>query len=225
MKLHYNDEESGIIPITGSPFTIFKVPKPPVTEKRAISPELIYKIFNHPDSESRKSTEFNRVNLARDCFMLSFALIGMNSADMYDCTQISAKSITYNRKKTRSRRDDNAKIVVDIQPEIKALIEKYRDQSGNRVFCFYQHYRDESTFNAAINKGLKKIIPELEFYSARHSWATIAVNDCGIDKYTVHSALNHIDDTMRVTDVYLKKNFKPINSANRKVLDFVLKQK
>jgi len=82
------------------------------------------------------------------------------------------------------------------------------------------------TFSSALNHGLKKIgdllgVDDLEFYAARHSWATIAVNDVGIDKYTVHSALNHVDDSMRVTDIYIKKSWDHIDQANRKLLDFV----
>lgn len=44
-----------------------------------------------------------------------------------------------------------------------------------------------------------------EYYAARHSWATLAVNKVGIDKYTVHAALNHIDEAMRVTDIYIER--------------------
>lgn len=95
-----------------------------------------------------------------------------------------------------------------------------------RVFRFYQMYADESTFNAALNKGLKSVgekisIQGLEFYAARHSWATIARNDLGIDKYTINEALNHVDRDMSVTDLYIKKDFTLINEANKSVLDYV----
>ena len=58
----------------------------------------------------------------------------------------------------------------------------------------------------SINLGLKQIgkilkVDDLEYYAARHSWATLAVNKVGIDKYTVHAALNHIDEAMKVTVV------------------------
>ena len=58
-------------------------------------------------------------------------------------------------------------------------------------------------------------------YIARHSWATIALNDAGVDKYTVHTSLNHVDDSMRVTDIYIKKSWDPIDQANRKVINLV----
>jgi integrase len=60
------------------------------------------------------------------------------------------------------------------------------------------------------------------FYSARHSWATIARNDLSIDKYTIHEALNHSDSEMSITDGYIRKDFSNINIANRKVIDYVL---
>ena len=106
------------------------------------------------------------------------------------------------------------------------IIEKYRDRTGKRLFNFYQYYRDHKGFNKAINKGLKEIgkqlkIEDLEYYAARHSWATIALNKCGIDKYTVHAALNHVDESMRVTDIYIERDFVNENKANAKVVKYV----
>ena len=63
-----------------------------------------------------------------------------------------------------------------------------------------------------IGKRLK--IDDLEFYAARHSWATIALNKVGVDKYTVHAALNHIDEAMKVTDIYIERDFVNENNAN-----------
>ena len=118
-------------------------------------------------------------------------------------------------------------ISIKIEPEIQALVDKYRDPSGERVFRFYKMYSNLDTLSTAINKGLKKIgkligVDDLEFYAARHSWATIALNDAEVDKYTVHAALNHVDDSMRVTDMYIRKSWDPIDKANRKVLDLML---
>ncbi len=230
MKSEFNDEDRGIIHIPFSPFAKFKMPAVPITKKRAIDAELIKKIFDLPGEEIKNSNGTNRYDLAKDCFILSFCLLGMNSADLFDCTDINSTRIIYKRKKTRTRRRDEAEISVQLQPEIASLIEKYKDKSGNRVFKFYQSYSNESNFNKAINKGLKTVgakikVDDLEFYAARHSWATIALNKVGIDKYTVHSALNHVDDAMKVTDIYLDKDWSLINDANRKVLDFVFKKK
>lgn len=87
-------------------------------------------------------------------------------------------------------------------------------------------YNTANNFNRAINIGLKEVgrvvkIDDLEYYAARHSWATLAVNKVGIDKYTVHAALNHIDEAMKVTDIYIERDFKIENEANLKVLQYV----
>ncbi len=55
--------------------------------------------------------------------------------------------------------------------------------------------------------------------------ATLAVNKVGIDKYTVHAALNHIDEAMKVTDIYIERNFKIENDANAKVMKSVFEEK
>lgn len=51
--------------------------------------------------------------------------------------------------------------------------------------------------------------------------ATIALNKVGIDKYIVHAALNHIDDSMKVTDIYIERDFVNENKANAKVVKYV----
>ena len=59
----------------------------------------------------------------------------------------------------------------------------------------------------------------LTFYAARHTWATIARSAAvGIEKATVHEALNHVDRDMRVTDIYIDRDWSVIWKANEKVL-------
>jgi integrase len=230
LKKQYNNEDIGIIRVPYSPFSKYKIPVEKQTRKRALDIELIKKIFELQDQTAKTDRSHVRYNLAKDCFILSFCLLGINSADLYNCSEFKNKFITYKRKKTSSRRKDEAEISVLVQKEIDSLMLKYRDKTGKRVFNFYQHYSNEQNFNKAINKGLKLVgktikTDDLEYYAARHSWATIALNKAGIDKYTVHSALNHVDDAMKVTDIYLEKDWSLINDANRKVLDFVFKKK
>lgn len=107
-------------------------------------------------------------------------------------------------------------------------MDKYRDKTGKRVFNFYQRYADHNVFNANVNKGLKIIgkmenvaIDDLEFYAARHTWATLARNKANIDKATIHEALNHVDEQMRITDIYIDKDYSKQDEANKKVLALV----
>ena len=74
-------------------------------------------------------------------------------------------------------------------------------------------------------RGGKKIITA-EFegvttYFARHSWATIAYNDLQIPKDIIAQALGH-SGSETVTDIYLDKDPKLVDAANRRVLDWVL---
>lgn len=223
-KAEYNDEEQGIIRIPWSPFSKYKVQKQSPTRKRNLPPEVIKKILDVKDIKGVGSV---RYNLAKDVFALSFYLIGMNTADLFSCTIMENGRITYFRAKTRDRRSDLAEMSIRMEPEVLPLIEKYRDASGERVFNFYKKYADADCFNTAVNKGLKKVgevvgVADLEFYAGRHSWATIARNDLKVNKYVVHEALNHVDDEMKVTDIYLEKDYSQIDEANRKVIDFVL---
>ena len=226
-KRKFNKKDKNLILIPNSPFEDFKIPKQEATRKRAIPADIIKKVWKLPYKDMKKGYKSTcRYNLAKDCFILSFCLIGINSADLYNATEIRGNTIIYNRTKTKARRLDGAKMMVDIPKIVQPLIDKYKDSTGKRLFNFYQYYGDEKTFNKAINCGLKEIgaileVDDLEYYAARHSWATIALNKVGIDKYIVHAALNHIDDAMKVTDIYIERDFVNENKANTKVVKYV----
>lgn len=226
-KFNKKDKNLILILIPNSPFEDFKIPKQEATRKRAIPADIIKKVWKLPYKDMKKGYKSTcRYNLAKDCFILSFCLMGINSADLYNATEMRGNTIIYNRTKTKARRLDGAKMMVDIPKIVQPLIEKYKDSTGKRLFNFHQFYGDEKTFNKAINSGLKEIgsileVDDLEYYAARHSWATIALNKVGIDKYTVHAALNHIDDSMKVTDIYIERDFVNENKANTKVVKYV----
>ena len=226
-KRKFNKKDKNLILIPNSPFEDFKIPKQEATRKRAISVDIIKKLWKLPYKDMKKGYKSTcRYNLAKDCFILSFCLMGINSADLYNATEMRGNTIIYNRTKTKARRLDGAKMMVDIPKIVQPLIDKYKDSTGKRLFNFYQYYGDEKTFNKAINSGLKEIgsileVDDLEYYAARHSWATIALNKVCIDKYIVHAALNHIDDSMKVTDIYIERDFVNENKANAKVVKYV----
>ena len=226
-KKKYNKKEKNLILIPNSPFMELEIPKQEATRKRAISVDIIKKLWKLPYKDMKKGYKSTcHYNLAKDCFILSFCLMGINSADLYNATEMEGNTIVYNRTKTKDRRLDKAQMKVDIPKLVLPLVEKYKDKTGKRLFNFYQYYADEKGFNKAINYGLKEIgtileIDDLEYYAARHSWATIALNKVGIDKYIVHAALNHIDDAMKVTDIYIERDFVNENKANAKVVKYV----
>lgn len=202
--------------IQNDPFTRYRVPKQNVhLGVRALTLDELQKIIQYQGT--------GRAQLARDCFVLSFALLGMNCADLYTAKVIKDETICYNRQKTKDRRADSAYIEVRVQPHIKELVKKYR--GSRRVFCFSERYAAEPSLSRAINIGLKIVgkacgIKDLQFYQARHTFATLSRNLLGIAKSDVDEALNHVG-AFSLADVYIKKDFRIINENNAKLLGAV----
>ena len=245
----FNNKNRGVVPIKNDPFDGYKVPKPnPYSEKkRNIEVEKIRRIIEYNGK--------GRAKLARDCYLLSLFLVGVNSVDLYEMSIDCIKDgrVSYNRSKTEDRRSDKAFISIKIEPEAQEIMDDYNDIFKKRVFRFYRNYSDASVFNASINKGLKimaqeinkkideeislangdeaerlkneKIPESIDYYSARHSWATIVRNDLGYSKYIIAECLNHAVDSLRSTDRYIEKGFKWIDDINRKFIDFVMDKK
>ena len=223
---YYNDEDNDIIRIKHS-LNKYKPVEQNIAEKRALDVGTIRRIFALPYDKVKVKGKSSRHDLALDCFRLSFCLMGMNSADLYNADRLENSTIIYDRMKTKDRRRDKAEIYVKITDYIKPLVEKYKGKE--RVFNFYERFTTMESFNRAINIGLKEVgkelgIDKLQFYAARHSMATIAVNDVGISKYIVNDMLNHTDQSLKITELYIKKDFSHINEANVKLLDYVLKE-
>lgn len=220
-KKEYNDEERGIINIPYSPFNRYKIPSVELSEHRVLSIEQIQSIINFP-YHVHKRRGLSEVNTAKDLFVLSFALMGINTADMYDEeTQIVGDVLAYNRRKTRSRRKDKAFMKVRVEPEIMPLLQKYMKDGK---LMFNKHYSSFVNMNKIINQGLKKIgkelgIDKLTYYHARHTMASICANKLGVDIARVDEMLNHSDPKLALARVYIEKDFKPLWEANRRLLD------
>lgn len=208
----YNNEDLGLVKIKHYPFKVYKIGTPPKTKKRNIQPEQIIKLRDcvlPPDS---------RAELARDLFMLSFYLCGMNAVDMYkfDRYDPAWKRIEYNRSKTEGMRDDDAFISIKIVPEARPLLEKYMGTLQCR-------YSTANGLDTALSKGMELVrertqLPELTFYWARHSFATIARNKCRINKDDIAEALNHVDGQHGTTDIYIEKDWSIVDAVQDAVI-------
>ncbi|MDR3188089.1 MAG: site-specific integrase [Prevotellaceae bacterium] len=223
----YNDYDKGDIPIPNQPFKRFKVPKArnlKTAEQKALSIAQLRAIRDY--APVAKSDE-----LAHDCFMLSFYLCGMNSVDLYRCSELmegnmEGNVIRYYRAKVTGQRDDKAEMRVRVEPEALPLVEKYAAKKPDAAFDFCKRYASKSAFNAALNRGLKAVgkavgIDDLEFYYARHSWATIAANTCNIPVDTIDDCLAHSDSRSIAKKAYIKKDWTKVYNANRIVLDAI----
>ncbi len=93
-------------------------------------------------------TEKQHLQIARDTFLASFYLIGINISDLYELKEISNDGrIYYNRNKTHKSYSILA------QRELIKLVQKY--QNSERLFNFYERYSNRNTFKGQIQKYLK----------------------------------------------------------------------
>lgn len=218
--LHFNDYEKGDIIITNDPFKVYTIPAVLEARKRAVDVDIIRKIYNYSPINKRKRTTM----FTRDIYILSFLLAGMNAVDMLNCRMVNGR-IEYERQKTKDRRKDNAFISVYIHPLALPIINKYRDPSEKHLFDFYKRYNDVRNMTKGIHRGMRSLCEELgidyiQFYSARHSFATIARNECDISKDDISLCLNH-SSGKTITDTYIKQDFSRIDKVINKVVDYV----
>lgn len=210
----YNDYDTGDIRIKNNPWARYDIPQATYKRSSVLTAEQI-----------RKLAELNlskRAAFGRDMFLLSFCLAGMNSVDMYYAKPATGPRLEYKRRKTAGRRRDEAFFSVLIQPEARAILDKYKHPTQ----LIGKTFSSEGCFNASANKGLKIAgamigVPDLNFYMARHSFATIARNKCGVSKDDIGMALNHTDEEHKTTDIYLEKDWSIVDRVVRKVLDYV----
>jgi integrase len=224
-----NDEERDIMRIKFNPWSKVQIPKCDTSEKKAISAEECRLFFNRPLPQTKMISSLPE--LGRDVAMLILCLGGMNTVDLYNLKKENYRNgiICYKRSKTRHSRSDEAYFEIRVEPFIKPIFEKYLDKTDSEyLLTFYQRYCDHDSLCSNANSGIKKIctdmgIPKKEQYSCysfRHTWATIAQNDCDANLYEVAFGLNH-SHGMKVTRGYVKIDFTPAWKLNAKVIDFI----
>lgn len=205
------------------PFRKFKIKSTP-TMKRSLSADDIRMIATMPLLPWQEEY--------RDVFMLIFYLIGINIVDLFSLTHENVQNgrIVYTRRKTKRIYS------IKIEPEAQEILE--RRKGTTHLIDVADRYKDHTNFTSRFNKALKtfgtwevdehhkqkvRYKPYWDFlssYWARHSWATIAYNDCNIPVDVISQALGHSMGN-RVTMVYINSDSKKVDEANRKVIDRV----
>lgn len=156
----------------------------------------------------------------------------MNTVDMYELKKKDYRNgvIGYKRAKTRHSRRDEAYMEMRVEPFIKSIFDKYlsTDKKEEFLFNFHQRYSNSDSFNANVNIGIRKICENMGmakedsycFYTFRHTWATIAQNDCDANLYEVAFGMNH-SHGFNVTRGYVKIDFTLAWTLNAKIIDFI----
>lgn len=225
-----NDPEKGIIRIKSNPWERISIPRSDDTAKQAISPNALRTFFSTPIPT--RPLAVTPMEFGRDVAKIAFCLGGMYCADLYDLKKedYSDGVIHYNRAKTKHCRRDSAYMEMRVPDIIKPLFKKYKSsKKKGPLFCFSELYTTEDSFCANVNTGIRQICQKIlglnkeEDYSIlsfRHSWATIAFNELGLDWQAVAFAMNH-GSAHRVTQTYVKKDFSPAWELNEKVVEFI----
>ena len=209
------------------PFRKFKI-KTQATIHRDMNPEEIARLYGQQLQGFKGA--------ARDLWMLSFLLVGINFKDLLTVkkSNIIKGRLEYNRAKTGTI------FSIKIEPEAQAIIDKY----AGRVFmlrfledkAIVQVKKSRNTplykdITDRVNRELKKIAkkintddsgkvvelidPFISTYYARHSWGTIA-SRMGVAHDVIREALGH---SRTVTDIYINFYTQRIDEANRKIID------
>ena len=224
-----NDEEKGIIRIKFNPWLKVQIPKSDKAAQRAISAEACREFFNRPLPKTKMLSSLPE--LGRDVAMLVLCLGGINTADLYALKKSDYHNgvIGYKRAKTRHSRKDEAYIEMRVEPFIQPVFDKYLAAEDDEfLFTFHNRYCDCDSFCANVNSGIKKICEDMGLkkedyycvYTFRHTWGTIAQNDCDANLYEVAFGMNH-SHGLNVTRGYVKIDFSPAWRLNAKVIDFV----
>ncbi len=167
-----------------------------------------------------------RHTVARDLFMLSFYFAGINLTDLMDA-RLDGDTINFVRKKTAAKKRGEKEVSLTIQPEARAIIDRYITEDGTLDFGY--NYRDYEQFRSFVTKGLNKIgealgfEKKLMFYSARKTFVQFG-QQLGIPLYVLEYAIGQSvkDANSRPIFDYLKVMRFQADLATRKIIDFSL---
>lgn len=225
-----NDYDTGLIRIKTNPWVKVRIPQAERPEKRAISAEDCRRFFAAPLPESKMRSPLPE--LGRDVAMMVLCLAGINTVDLYGLRKADYHGgiIHYRRAKTMRSRADGAYFEMRVPEIVKPLFEKYASAPDDEMlFNFHERHTTSDSFSANVNIGIRKIcesmgMPKDEWYCVytfRHTWGTIAQNDCGATISEVAFGMNH-SAGHRITRGYIKLDFTPAWELNERVVDFIL---
>ena len=201
------------------PFRNYKIPQKAVRDI-CISKADLQKLR---DAEF-KGVSQRRHTVARDLFMLSFYCAGINLTDLMDA-RLDGDTITFVRKKTASKKQGEKEVSITIQPEAKAIIDKYITDDGKLDFGY--KYRDYEQFRSFVTKGLNRIGEDLGFekklmyYSARKTFVQYGT-DLGIPLYILEYAIGQTikDANKRPIHDYFKVMRSQADMAIRTIIGY-----
>lgn len=194
------------------PFRKFKIASSR-KDKEALTEEQLQRLLAY-------ETPYPFRRTARDLFLLSFYMCGMNLVDLFHLDRLRDGRAHFVRTKTSGKNINPVSILV--QPEAAEIIARYA--GTNHVLRFAEEPATYQTFNNRIQKAIRAIAQELNiegltFYWARYTWATLA-DKLGISEKEISKGLGHVDTSI-AGKFYISYDWTKVDRANRAVIDYI----
>lgn len=194
------------------PFRKFKIASSR-KDKEALTEEQLQRLIAY-------DTPYPFRRTARDLFLLSFYMCGMNLVDLYHLDRLRDGRAHFVRTKTSGKNINPVSILV--QPEAAEIIARYA--GAEHVLRFIEERATYDTFIHQVQRALRHIAKELgieglTFYWARYTWATLA-DKLGISEKEISKGLGHVDTSI-AGKFYISYDWTKVDRANRTVLDYI----
>lgn len=198
------------------PFTYYSIKSSQIREVD-ITVENLIKIKNCTLKEKR-------LRVARDCFMLSFYLGGINLADLPEVDFRKTDKIEYIRKKARNLKQGEQRIVITIPDIAKPIISEWMNHNTGKLdfgykFTYSNFYRYLTRCLNTLADKLK-VNQKIVYYSARKTFAQFA-SELGIPDGVIDYCLGHSDKSKGIIRYYTKVKQKQAEIAINRVIDYV----
>lgn len=198
------------------PFTYWKRPADPEREID-ISVEDVRVIR---DSQPRLRKHI----VARDIFMLSYYLGGINLIDLLDIDFRDVTVLEYTRHKSRNMKLSDKRISFTLQPEAKEILQKWINRNTGKLdFGYKFSYKN---FLAYITRAIKSLAKDVDiqdykkvcYYTARKSFVQHGF-DLGVSLEVLEYCIGQSVKNNRPIFNYLKIMRKHADVAFRMILD------
>lgn len=172
------------------------------------------------DSQPR----LKKQRIARDLFMLSYYLGGINLIDLLNIDFRGVSILEYVRHKSRNTKTSDKRISFTIQPEAKELIRKWTNRNTGKLdFGYKFSYKNFLQF---ITRSIKSLAKDLDiqnykkvcYYTARKSFVQHGF-DLGISLEVLEYCIGQSVKNNRPIFNYLKIMRKHADVAIRQILD------
>lgn len=161
-----------------------------------------------------------RARFARDIFLLSFYLGGINLVDLLE-VDLSRDELRYSRKKTRNKKNGDTETVFTIPKATRGIIRKH---APNGKLIWPGKCERYDVVIAYLNNCFGMLRKEtgicpLSYYSARHTFAQFAF-EVGTPLEVVEYLIGQSMKTNRPIFNYCRVMKKQADTAIRKIIDF-----